>query len=390
MRIGIFADSYLPYVSGVVRSIETFRSELSERGVEFFLFVPWYPSCTKEDNIYRFWGIPAPTNPDFILPLPFSPRLPSTLRNLKLDLIHIHGPFIMGSAGARWARRLGLPLLFTYHTLYEAYVHYFPCLRSWLQPLTRRYTIAFANRCDLVLAPSQAIRAYLLQHGATVPVEVLPTGIRIDDFRGGDGVAFRARFQLALEDRVLVYVGRLGEEKNLRFLLRSFALVAQEGLPVRLLLVGKGPQRQELEQLARHLGIAARVVFTGPLPPDQVKHAYAAADLFVIASLTETQGLVVGEAKAAGLPVVAVRASGVEEMVRHGIDGFLTPSEESAFAAAIIRLLRDPELYRKYQQGALQGSEELSSVRQADRLLAIYRRLVRERNKDHVEVTDKA
>ncbi|ACX52165.1 glycosyl transferase group 1 [Ammonifex degensii KC4] len=390
MRVGIFADSYLPYVSGVVRSIETFREELEKRGVIFFLFVPWYPGCQKEPNIYRFWALPAPTNPDFTLPLPFSPRLGSTLRSLKLDLIHVHGPFLMGSLGARWARRLNLPLVFTYHTLYEAYVHYFPFLRSWARTLTRRYTVGFCNRCDLVLAPSLAIKKYLEQNGVKAPVEVLPTGIKLSSFRGGDREAFRLNFNLSLEEKVLVYVGRLGEEKNLRFLLRSFALVKKELEATRLVLVGGGPQKEELEKLARSLGVGQEVIFTGPLPPDKVKDAYAAADLFVIASLTETQGLVVGEAKAAGLPVVGVEANGVKEMVRHGLDGFLTPPDEKAFAAAVIRLLSDEELYRKFKQEALKGAEELSSERQAERLLQLYRQLVAGRDKMHEKDGSKA
>lgn len=375
LRVGVFTDSYRPYMSGVVRSIETFRKELEKRGVSFFIFAPRYRNCVPEERVYRFFAVPAPTNPDFTLAIPLSFRIGQTLRSLKLDLVHVHSPFFLGSLGARWARRLGLPVVFTYHTLYEEYVHYFPFWRKMARVVTRRYTVGFCNQCDLVLAPSEAIREYLLRFGVRAPVTVLPTGIELGAFRGGDGRAFRQRWDIGPEDKVLLYVGRLGREKNISFLLRAFGEVVRRLDSARLVLVGGGPARDELVREAAGLGLAGKIIFTGPVAPEGVKDCYAGADLFVMASLTETQGLVVGEAKAAGLPTVAVRAQGVSEMVNEGVDGFLTPHDERVFAEVVCRVLTDPHLYHRLRQGALVKAEDLASTRLAERLWDQYWRL---------------
>lgn len=375
MRVGVFLDSYRPYVSGVVRSVETFRAELAKKGVSFFIFAPWYPGCKPEERVYRFFAVPAPTNRDFMLAVPVSLRLGRELKRLELDLIHVHSPFLLGSLGARWARRLKIPLVFTYHTLYEEYVHYFPLLQKQARAATRRYTVGFCNRCDLVLAPTGIIRDYLLRAGVRVPVAALPTGINLAAFRGGDREGFRRRYGIAPDAPVLVYVGRLGKEKNIEFLLRTLRRIGERVRDVRLVLVGGGPARGELAALAEELGVGERVVFTGPVPPDRVKDCYAAGDLFVSASLTETQGLVIGEAKAAGLPAVAVGAQGVSEMVAEGVDGFLTPLDEEIFADRVCRSLEDAELYRRLKVNALVKAEELSASLTADALLGHYRAL---------------
>jgi len=382
LRVGIFTDSYRPYTSGVVRSIETFRLALAARGVSFFIFAPRYPNCEPEEKVFRFFSLPAPTNPDFAVAIPLSVRLGRTLKSLGLDLIHVHSPFFLGGLGARWARRLELPLVFTYHTLYEEYVHYFPFLRQLARAVTRRYTVNFCNRCDLVLAPTGAIREYLLRSGVSVPVAVLPTGIELAAFQGGDGAGFRKRLGIDPGEKVLLYVGRLGKEKNIAFLLRAFRDIAARLDAVRLVLVGGGPAREELYGEARRLGIHGKVVFAGPVPPERVKDCYAAADLFVMASLTETQGLVIGEAKAAGLPVVAVRAQGVSEMVNEGVDGFLTPLDEAAFATVVCRVLGDPHLYRNLKEGAVVKATSLSIGRLAAVLLGHYRALIEKKRGD--------
>lgn len=360
----------------MVRSIDLFKTELEVRGVSFYIFAPQYKGCVPEDRVFRFFSVPAPTNPGFTLAIPFSFRIGNTLKKLNLDLVHVHSPFLMGMLGARWARRLKIPLVFTHHTLYEEYVHYFPVLHKPARWVTRRHTVAFCNRSDLVLVPTGVIKEHLRDTGVTAPVEVLPTGVDLKAFKGGDREGFRRRYGINPEERVLVYVGRLGKEKNVEFLLRALRHVSEQVQGTRLVLVGGGPQRRELFEVAKENGVENRVVFTGPIPLDEVKDCYAAGDIFVIASVTETQGLVIGEAKVAGLPVVAVRAKGVSEMVNDGIDGYLTPLDEKVFAERVCRLIKNPALYQQLRAGALEKAGDLAASKSAERLLECYNALV--------------
>ncbi|MEW6541695.1 MAG: glycosyltransferase family 4 protein [Bacillota bacterium] len=379
MRVAVFTDSYRPYTSGVVRSIETFSEELLALGHQVYIFAPRYGQVhAREESIFRFYSVPSPTNPGYNIAIPISLRLKGTLKQLKVDIIHVHSPFMLGRLGARCARDLGLPLVFTYHTLYDQYVHYLPVARNLTRKMTQKLSAQFCNRCDMVLVPTWVIGEYIRGLGVQVPVTKLPTGIKIEDFQQGDPRWLRERYGIAAEEKVLLFVGRMGQEKNIDFLLRAYRQVLDgpRKTPVRLVLVGGGPETGNLKLLARALGIGERTVFTGPLAGRDVASCYAGADLFVFASVTETQGLVIGEAKAAGVPAVAVDAFGVAEMVSHGEDGFLTGLSEEAFAERILLLLSDDELHRRMAAAARKNARELSAGVLAAQLESLYRRLI--------------
>jgi 1,2-diacylglycerol 3-alpha-glucosyltransferase len=207
-------------------------------------------------------------------------------------------------------------------------------------------------------------------------VAVIPTGIDLEEFEDTDSRWLQTNFQVSPTERILLFVGRLGKEKNIIFLLESFYRVQQEISDLRLVIAGGGPQEEELRRLCIKLGIEGKVIFTGVLPRNQIVHCYAAADLFVFPSVTETQGLVIAEAKAAGLPVVAIRAFGAAEMVRHGEDGFLAEHSQDSFTGSIIRLLQDRSLYEKMHRNALLNAAELSSASSAEKMLAHYEHLL--------------
>lgn len=378
MNIGFFTDSYRPYTSGVVRSIELFAREFNARGHEVYIFGPDYPLIhyPREDKVFRFASIPAPTMPEFSIPIPFSAQLGTTLRRINLEVIHVHSPFLLGRLGAYAARQYGLPLIFTFHTLYEQYVHYLPVAQQTTKLMVQTIGRDFCNRCDLVIAPSRLVENYLREIGVTVKVAVIPTGIDLKEFEDTDSRWLQTNFQVSPTERILLFVGRLGKEKNIIFLLESFYRVQQEISDLRLVIVGGGPQEEELRRLCIKLGIDGKVIFTGVLPRNQLVHCYAAADLFVFPSVTETQGLVIAEAKAAGLPVVAIRAFGAAEMVRHGEDGFLAEHSQDSFTGSIIRLLQDRSLYEKMSRNALFNAGELSSSSSAEKMLAQYGHLL--------------
>lgn len=377
MKIGIFTDSYRPYVSGVVRSIETFARELINRGHEVYVFAPRYPDARQdEENIYRFPSFRTPFHPEFYIGLPFSWQARQYARKWGLDLIHVHSPFLLGRLGASFARRLDVPLVFTYHTLYDQYIHYFPLARGLARHVVIYLAREFCNRCDLVITPTGVIKSLLEGYGVRRPIVPIPTGIHPERFQAGDPNFLYENFGVPREDRVLLFVGRLGKEKNLDFLLRVFSLVLQKQRAATLVLVGSGPEKEALGAFAKELGIGTKVVFTGLLAPDVVVGAYRSADLFVFPSVTETQGLVLLEAMAAGLPVVARAAFGSLAMVRDGVTGFLCGEHEEEFAAKILLLLEQPLLKRQMGEAARARALSLSAEKMALRLEKTYHALL--------------
>jgi len=376
LRIGVFTDSYLPYTSGVVRSIQTFTETLEDMGHEVFIFAPSYRNSPEEKDVFRFASIPSPTNRDFTLALPFSLRLRPAIKKMQLDIIHVHSPFLLGRLGARHSRRIGVPLVFTFHTLYDQYVHYVPFARSFTRELAQRISKDFCNQCDMVLVPTRVIGAYLREIGVRTAVRCVPTGVKIEQFSCGDSRWLRQKYGIPPGHCALLFVGRLGQEKNLTFLLDCFSHLIKLYPDIWLVLVGGGPEEEHLKKAARGMGVAERTVFTGTLSPSEVVNCYAGSDLFVFSSVTETQGIVITEAKAAGLPIVAVSAFGVSEMVEDGGDGFLTLPGRDHFTEKIALLLGNEGLRREMGLRAAANAEKLSSTNCARRLLQCYDELL--------------
>ncbi|MGQ9756344.1 MAG: glycosyltransferase [Desulfotomaculales bacterium] len=378
MRVAVFTDSYWPYTSGVVRSISTTIDELAALGCEVFVFAPRYRGVNKEnkEKVFRFLALPSPTNPGYNIAIPFSPRLGLTLKRLRVDLVHTHSPFLLGRLGARHGHSLGLPVVFTYHTLYEEYVHYFPFIRSITRSFTKRICVGFCNRVDLVITPTEIITKHISDMGVRTPIKKLPSGIRLGEFTGGNRRWFRERLGIREEEDVLLYVGRVGREKNLLFLLDAYREIVNAWPKARLVLVGGGPELPTIRSVAEEWGLGDRVILAGPVAPADVRHCYAGADVFVFPSLTETQGLVIVEAKAAGLPAVAVRAFGVTEMIVDGADGFLVDLDREVFAKRVLCLLGNPALRHKMAQNARENALNFSAERMARELMRCYETLI--------------
>lgn len=375
MKIGIFTDSYKPYTSGVVTSISTFKRELTLMGHDVYIFAPSYPNYDEvEERVYRFFSFPSPTNPDYTLAIPVHPGMKLMMKKIKLDLIHVHSPFTMGRVGLHYARKYRLPLVFTYHTMYDQYVHYVPVAQDLAKDITIKYSKNFCNQCDHIIAPGTKVKEMLLRHEVRTPISVIPTGVPLDKFNGGDAGWLNRHCNIPSQNRVLLFVGRLTREKNLEFLITSFEKVRKSFPHTTLVLTAQGPLESELKNLVVQLGLSLKtdVVFTGALPFDDLVNVYYSADLFVFSSVTETQGLVLIEAMAAGLPVVAVRANGVNDMVDDKVEGFLTSCDQNEFAQAVCSILGDDSLYRKFKLNARKKAESLSSTNMAKRLENVY------------------
>lgn len=374
MRIALFTNNYHPFCGGVTVSVETLRRGLEARGHEVWVFCPRFPGRVSEDSrVVRYPSLPAPTYPEFALAIPWSARLAHRVRELRFDVFHAHHPFLLGPAARRLARRQGRPLVFTYHTRYEKYAHYVPVSRRVVEAAAIRLSTRFATRADAVIAPSAVMRDELRRRGVSTPVAVVPTGVDVERFRPGDPGAARRAMGLPENDPVLLYVGRLDREKSVDRVLLAFGRVAGTLPRARLVLAGQGTESDRLRRLARELGAGARIEFLGVRSHEALPACYQAADVFLFGSETETQGLVLAEAAACGLPAVAVSAPGSDEVVRDGDTGLLTKNDPMALAEATIGLLLDGERRRRMAGRARDVAErEFDARLQIDRTLAVY------------------
>jgi glycosyltransferase involved in cell wall biosynthesis len=369
MRIGMFSNAYKPTISGVVRSIDLFTQGLRRQGHFVSIFAP--DSHDYEDDepfVFRYPALPLPSDLDYSLPVLVAPQIDWLVPRLKLDIIHAHHPVVVGNAALNFSRELGIPLVFTFHTLYHEYTHYFGFDTALARQIVKRIVANFARKADQIIVPSRAV-AHIVTHdyGIDRPYEILPTPIDLDDYplRSPETLFRGSSIQL-------IYVGRIAKEKNLDFLLRAFARAFREDNRLRLRLVGGGPELETMRELAERMGLSEAVSFTGRVPFARIPSELAGADLFVFPSLTETQGLVVLEAMAAGLPMVLVDSPALLEHARPDRDCLVAPPQEEAFAAAILALVRDPDRARALGASARRQAEALSVPALTARLVTIY------------------
>jgi 1,2-diacylglycerol 3-alpha-glucosyltransferase len=374
VKVALFTNNYLPFRGGVTTSVETLRRGLEARGHEAWVFAPRFPGTADAGpRIVRYPSLPAATYPEFALAVPWSREVARRVRAERFDVFHAHHPFLLGPAARRLARRTGRPLVFTYHTRYDKYAHYVPLPRFLVEAAAVGLSTRFAARADAVLAPSSLIRDELGARGVRAHVAVVPTGVDLAHFAPGDSVAARRRLGLAANDRVLLYVGRLDREKSVGKILAAFERVAGTLPRARLVLAGHGTEADALQRHARRLAVGNRILFLGVRPHETLVECYQAADLFLFASETETQGLVLAEAAACGVPAVTVSGPGCDEVVRDGETGVLTKPDSASLAEAAIGLLLDDARRARMAARARAVAEQEFDVRlQIDRTLAVY------------------
>jgi glycosyltransferase involved in cell wall biosynthesis len=381
MRVLFVSDVYFPRVNGVSTSIRTFRGDLAQAGVETTLVTPEYPggNADTEPGIIRVASGRVPRDPEDrrFLAAPLGHALNAGLA-AQTDLVHIHTPFIAHYAGVRFARQYGLPVVATYHTFFEDYLHhYVPVMpRRIGRFLARRFTLSQCNDVAALISPSAPMREALLAYGVKTPIEVLPTGLPAESLVRGDGARFRQRFGLHASRPLLLYVGRVAFEKNIDFLLRMFVKLRAQRPDALFVIAGEGPAREHLMKLAHGLGVSESTRFIGYLDRrTDLPDCYAAGNVFVFASRTETQGLVLLEAMAQGTPVVSTAELGTRSILVPESGAFVVAEEEQAFAAAVVSALAlrasDP---RRLQLRA--HAESWASPAMARRLISFYERIV--------------
>jgi 1,2-diacylglycerol 3-alpha-glucosyltransferase len=388
VRILYLSDVYFPRVNGVSTSIATFRTDLAREGIETTLVAPDYvrrdnapehPADTRAERIVRVPASGVPGDPE-----DRRMRWGSLMRTLgsmageRFDLVHIQTPFIAHYAGVRHARALHIPCITTYHTFFEEYLHHYAPLlpRAIGRTVVRAFTRSQARQVDALIAPSEPMREVLLQYGVTTPIHVLPTGLPADRFRAGDGARFRALAQLPHDRPLLVYVGRIAFEKNIEFLIETYARVRLEAPRAMLVIAGEGPALAALRRLVARLGLGDDVRFVGYLDRTQaLLDCYASANAFVFASRTETQGLVLLEAMAQGAPVISTASLGTRSVLKPEAGAIVVPERVEEFAAAVLRVLNQSDLRAELAARSRRYAESWSSPALARTLAEVYQRV---------------
>ncbi len=373
------SDVYFPRVNGVSTSIQTFRSDLMAMGHRVVLVAPGYPGAANLDDgeaVIRIRSRAVPRDPEDRM---FSRgrllALTPELRRERFDLVHVQTPFVAHYAGVELARRLSLPLVESYHTYFEHYLHhYVPALPArLLQTIARRFTLAQCRQVDAVISPSRQMAEALRGYGVETPIEVLPTGLPADRFAPGDRDRFRRRRDIAPDRPVALFVGRVAHEKNIDFLVRMLVPLRRAVPEVLLVVAGEGPAETHLRGLVRDAGLQPNVKFIGYLERStELRDCYAAADVFVFASRTETQGLVLLEAMAQGTPVVSTAVMGTVDVLAGAAGAVIVPEDETAFSAAVAALVLDPGRRAALGSLAREDAQRWSSRSMAERLVALY------------------
>lgn len=376
MNIVFLTNTYLPHVGGVARSVSAFAEQYRSLGHKVLVIAPEFADAPKDEvDVIRVPAIQNFNASDFSVALPIPTGLSDEAKNFGADIIHSHHPFLLGMTAVRLARYLQLPLVFTHHTLYEQYTHYVPGdsapFKTFIVELATRY----ANLCDHVFAPSESIRDLIVARGVTKPVEVVPTGVDLELFAAGKRKAARTRYNIPAGAFVIGHLGRLAPEKNLPFLSEAVAEVLAKNPQAWFLLVGSGPSEQGIREQFAAKGLTGRLVMPGILQRQELADALAAMDIFAFSSKSETQGMVLTEAMAAGLPVVGLDASGVREVVEDTVNGRLLKEESVAAFAAALQELIDLSAYRlkKLAANALLTAKKFSLQATARKALSTYK-----------------
>lgn len=390
MNILFVSDVYFPRINGVSTSIQTFRRELRALGHHVTLMAPdYYSPSDDESEILRIPSRYLPMDPeDRMMKFSEAMRHLGDLRAGMFDVVHIHTPFVAHYLGLKLARVLRVPCVETYHTFFEEYLyHYIPVLpRGLLRMGARRFSRHQGNALDGMVIPSQPMLDVLRQYGVTSETRVIPTGLEESSFRHGDRDGFRERYGIPQDRPMMLFVGRLAFEKNIHFLLEVLQLVRQTIPEVLFLIAGEGPARTSLEHAVEKGGLAGNVRFLGYLDRNtELNDCYAAGDVFVFSSRTETQGLVLLEAMAQSTPVVSIAEMGTKDVLKEGEGVLISREEAGEFASRVVSLLRNPDARDHLGKAGRRYALTWSSRMQAERLVAFYQETI-SRYSEHIKL----
>ncbi len=385
MKIAMMTNNYKPFMAGVPISVEKLSVGLRALGHQVTVFAPSYDEQDTEEDVIRYGALLKGVAGGFSVPNSLDPKIERAFWEGHFDVIHVHHPMMIGATARYLSWKYHVPLVSTYHTRYEQYLHYVGLTgleRFW--PIYLRRTL---GACNMVFAPTPHIRDYLRETGINPPIEVLPTGLSKTAFYPDQQKAKRLREQFC-EGRPFLFctVARLAKEKNLEFLLESLALYKQKAGPCfKLLLIGKGPYREKLCRRIGELALTEEIILTGEVRNEDMKEYCAASDLFLFSSRSETQGIVLLEAMAVGTPVLALRATGTDDIVINGVNGYMTQvsgdspkdriQDARVFVDKAMAILSGKEL-ETLKQGAKETANKYDCQEIAERASSYYREVI--------------
>jgi 1,2-diacylglycerol 3-alpha-glucosyltransferase len=377
LRVAIFSDSVLPVLNGVSVSVNALVAELRNQGHSVHVFAPRYPHHRESDpNTYRFRALETPWTKGFPIAYPPFLRMLHKFRRHEFDVIHTHTIGVLGFVGLRWAESHDIPIVSTYHTLYDRYAHYIPFVpRRYVRFKIAKHTSFYYNSVDHIITPSEASLRWLRRHAVRKPVTVIPTGAKPRTLH--DRSEVRQSLGIPPDQKVMLWVGRLAIEKNMEMLFEMAAVAFAQDAQLRLWLVGDGPYRDECRVLARKHAIGDRVRFVGFVPHEDVARYYSASDVFVFSSMTETQGLVVQEAMSYGVPAICVAGGGASAGIEQGRNGFIVKNEARSFASTVLDVLDDDELYASLSDNAARSVRMNGTPEMCERVVAVYREVMK-------------
>ena len=344
MNIGIFTDTYSPQVNGVVSSILTLEKELRKQGHNVYIFTISHPDAEDHSNfVYRIASLPFIFLKDHRVGILYSNKLVSKIKRLRLDIILSQTEFSLGIFAKLVSKKLSIPIVHTYHTMYEEYMHYISKGIEFSPKIARKYSKSFCNGVDGVVAPTTKTEKLLRSYGVKTEIRVIPTGIDFspldkNNYQQSEIDNLKHVFNIPLNDPIILFVGRVAKEKSIDVIIEAMSLLVLKIPDAKLVIVGDGPSRLELEELAAKLNIRSSIIFTGMQPWSNIGKIYQLGDIFVSASVTETQGLTFAEAMAASLPVVAKEDESIAGLIRDDYNGrlFHTPEELAVILEELI------------------------------------------------------
>lgn len=381
MNIAIFTNNYLPNPYGVSGSIESFRKEFERRGHTVYIFAPKAKGYIDENpNVYRYPSVDINYKISFPLAIPFSRKINKVFKKLDIDIIHSQHPNLLGWEAVKWARKKKVPLVFTWHTLYDQYAHFAPPLipKRLAKWWTIRNAVKYANKSDQIIVPTPSVKKIIKTWGViNGNIVAIPTGVEEKMYQQLNREIYRKKFFVAEDETVLVTVSRLTTEKNVCFLFEAVCRILKKTEKIKFFVNGSGHEQDNLKKIISKYGVSKKVFFEPAVSKQDIKDFYASGDVFVYASKSETQGMVISEALYSGLPVVAVAATGVKDMVTNQVDGILAKDNIESLESSIMRLVNDGTLRRRYSDNARRiAREKFTSIACAKRMLEVYAKLV--------------
>ena len=381
MKILYLSDVYFPRINGVSTSIETFRHELRKQGHTVHLVAPdYHESSPDESDIMRVPSRQLPFDPeDRLMKFNWVMAHLDQLRNEHYDIIHIQTPFVAHYLGVKLSRLMNIPCVETYHTFFEEYLHhYIPFVpKGMMASVARRFSRHQGNSLDGMAVPSRPMMEVLRCYGVTTYAEIIPTGLQPESFEPGNGDEFRKKYGIALDRPMLLFVGRVAHEKNIGFLLQVVDRVRKDIPEVLFLIAGEGPAREGLEHEVGKLGLSGNIKFIGYLDRNtELNSCYHSADIFVFSSRTETQGLVLLEAMAQGVPVVSTAEMGTRDVLREGAGVWIAEEELEDFSGKVIKMLQDQDARARLGEAGREYACGWSSGKQAERMLDFYQSVI--------------